>query len=110
MTDARWRELFAFTGRLGLTPEVKLRVGPHPMAARAGVRLEGRLVAVGGEVAELDDLEWVRVPLFVVDRRQRRVRDRSAEMESLLDAAGIPYEREAASVVVRAGAMPGRHC
>ncbi len=111
MTSARWRELFAFAGRLGLAPEVKLRDGDRPLAGRAGVRLEGRLVAVGGEVAGLDDLEWVRLPLFVVDRRERRVRDRSAELESLLAAAGIPYEREAAAVVVRAagaGSGPDR--
>lgn len=108
MTEARWRELFAFAGRLGLVPEVKLRSGAHPLAPRAGVRLEGRRVAIGTEVVGFDDLEWVRVPLFVVDRRERRVRDHSAELESLLTAAGIPYEREAAAVVVRARAVPGR--
>jgi hypothetical protein len=58
----------------------------------------------GDAVAPLDAVEWVRVPLFVVNRREGRVRDHSAEVESLLDAAGIPYEREAAAVLVRATA------
>jgi hypothetical protein len=104
VTDARWRELFAFTRRLGLAPEVKLRVEGRPLAGRIRVVVEGRDLAVGDAVAPLDAVEWVRVPLFVVVRREGRVRDHSAEVESLLDAAGIPYEREAAAVLVRATA------
>ncbi len=102
MTDTSWRELFAFTRRLGLAPEVKLRAETRPMAARVRVVVRGRDLAVGDETAPLDAVEWVRVPLFVVNRREGRVRDHSAEIESLLAAAGIAYEREAAAVVVRA--------
>lgn len=106
MTDVRWRELFAFTRRLGLAPEVKLRADERPMAPRVRVAVQGRDLAVGDETASLEAVEWVRVPLFVVNRRAGRVRDHSAELESLLAAAGIPYEREAAAVVVRAQVRP----
>jgi hypothetical protein len=104
MTPTRWRELFAFTRRLGLAPEVKLRADDRPLAGRIRVVVQGDELAVGDALAALDAVEWVRVPLFVVNRREGRVRDHSAEVESLLGAAGIPYEREAAAVVVRAGA------
>jgi hypothetical protein len=104
VTDARWRELFAFTTRLGLAPQVKLRACGRPLAGRVRVVVRGREVVVGDEAAPLAAVEWVRVPLFVVNRREGRVRDHSAEVESLLEAAGIPYDREAAAVVVRAGA------
>lgn len=99
---SRWRELFALTRRLGLAPEVKLRADERPRSGRVRVLVQGGDLALGDEVAALDAVEWVRVPLFVVNRRERRVRDRSAEVESLLAAAGIPYEREVAAVVVRA--------
>jgi hypothetical protein len=100
----RWRELFAFTRRLGLAPEIKLRADDRPLTGRVRVVVHGDELAIGDAMARLDAIEWVRVPLFVLDRRARRVRDHSAEVESLLGAAGIPYEREAAAVVVRAGA------
>ncbi|HEX7124485.1 MAG TPA: hypothetical protein VF406_01755 [Thermodesulfobacteriota bacterium] len=103
MSESRWRELFAFTRRLGLAPEVKLRAEARPLAPRVRVVVRGGDLAVGDETAPLESVEWVRVPLFVVDRREGRVRDRSAEVESLLAAAGIPYVREAAAVVVHAG-------
>lgn len=102
MSPVRWRELFAFTRRLGLAPEVKLRALDRPLAARVRVVVQGRDLAVGEETAPLGAVEWVRVPLFVRNRRDGGVRDHSAEIESLLAAAGIPYEREAAAVVVRA--------
>lgn len=105
VTPARWRELFAVTVRLGLAPEVKLRAGDRLLEGRIRVRVEGQAVAIGDRLAGLDALEWVRVPLVVVDRRDGRIRDHSAELEALLTAAGIPYEREAAAVVVRAGAQ-----
>lgn len=101
MSEARWRELFAFTRRLGLAPEVKLRAEARPLAPRVRVVVRGADLSVGDETAPLGSVEWVRVPLFVVDRRERRVRDRSAELEALLAAAGIPYEREAAAVLIR---------
>lgn len=104
MTASRWRELFAFTRRLGLAPEVKLRADARPLAPRLRVAVLGGEVAVGEETAPLEAVEWVRVPLFVLSRRRGRVRDHSAEVESLLAAAGIPYEREAAAIVVRADA------
>jgi hypothetical protein len=104
VTETRWRELFAFTRRLGLAPEVKLRAEERPLAPRVRVLVQGRDLSVGDETAPLGAVEWVRVPLFVVNRREGRVRDHSAEIESLLAVAGIPYEREAAAVVIRAGA------
>jgi hypothetical protein len=101
VTHARWRELFAFTSRLGLAPEVKLREDARPRAGRIRVAVRGPDLVVGDEAAPLEAVEWVRIPLFVVQRREGRVRDHSAEVESLLEAAGIRYEREAAAVVVR---------